>query len=931
MRFLKIELRTYILATALLFLGHFTYGQTITSDYSEDYVHKANNQFSKGQWEAGKTIVDQGLKVNSKDSDLKMLSGKYYHHLKQYDKARYELVKALEINPNNVDAKQILVNVETESKRYSSAICYVNELLEVNPYWKGLWRKKVELYELQGNHIEANRLRKRISQIYPNDEQLKNDYLYSTELEATSKRQEGKIEESLVLSKSLVQENPTNQNYYLSVINDYLKNGDHYNALAYSERGLMYFPHNIELINKKVGILEEQKRYDEILTFLQQKQLTTQYNYYLLEAARNAKDKDPFTLYGKLFEANASNEEAFNYVFNHLFNGQQYEEALTAIDRHRKSKGDSKNLALKELLVYNRLGNNDKVASLTKQLFYQYNNDQEIREAYVQVMLMEAKANMEQLRYHQAIANWYQVSQYGDSEMNQIAQNGIYTSYVALGDYSNALNTLNNLIEENPSNYDLYFKRSDIYFKQNNFYKSATAYEDALKLMDDNEKLYYLEGYGELMTKIIKYYNDEFLYNESLQYVNRWLLVDSVNLAALKYGASLAYQVKDQNALAKFIKQGRSNYPDDVFFKVKDAELNIIDKSTTQIVYEDLYRELKNNPYHKNLIDAFAQATEKYTLVLLKENEAERALEIIDTGLLYSGEDKTLLYTKGLVLEKLKRYDQAYLYQQNYEVSPLEIAEFKQHLNYLNYKSYRNEVGIEHLRSRFADSDHISTVSSFQYSYLGDKNTYTGRANYAGRDQGKGIQGQLEWSHTYNNKWSSRLNVALANQFFPKFTINGSVYKQINFFTPMELEVGLGYRRVEVSDDNTSNKQGLFNVVLGLTKELDKFRLNAKLDNFVFDDQYLYNLSINARYFLSSPKNYISAMAGVGSSPDVELIDYKFYNGFSVINTMVGAGYSRIVYHNVSLGVLGTWYNYKAGDNNYRNLYNLYFNLNVTF
>ena len=61
---------------------------------------------------------------------------------RDYDKARYYLVRAVRENPENVTAKQMLVNVEEESGNYSSAICYVNELLEINPYWQGLWRQK---------------------------------------------------------------------------------------------------------------------------------------------------------------------------------------------------------------------------------------------------------------------------------------------------------------------------------------------------------------------------------------------------------------------------------------------------------------------------------------------------------------------------------------------------------------------------------------------------------------------------------------------------------------------------------------------------------------------------------------------------------------------------------------------------------------------
>src|SRR5690606_14601477 len=109
----------------------------------DDVVMKINVLYNAGKLQDGKRLTEINLKKYPKDSDLKMLLGKYYVLTKQYDKARFELNKSIQYNPGNVDARHLLVTVETETKRYSSAICFVNELLEVNPYWRGLWRKKI--------------------------------------------------------------------------------------------------------------------------------------------------------------------------------------------------------------------------------------------------------------------------------------------------------------------------------------------------------------------------------------------------------------------------------------------------------------------------------------------------------------------------------------------------------------------------------------------------------------------------------------------------------------------------------------------------------------------------------------------------------------------------------------------------------------------
>lgn len=909
-----------------------TYAQNKSSSLDVDeYISNTNKQFSLGKWGAGKTILDEAMKEHTSDSDLKMLLGKYYFHYKQYDKARYELVKSLEIDAKNLDAKKILVNVELESKRYSSAICYVNELLEVSPYVKDLWQKKIELYGLQGNQVEANRLQKRLLQIYPNNKDIQNDYLYSVETEASKNRKEGKLDDALGFSTSLVKQAPDNVSYYLDVINDYLKAGDVYNALAYTDRGLIQFGNNKLLVDKKIGILEEQKRFEELLSFLNQNNLKQQYNYYLLEAARNAKQRDPFTLYLQVLDKNPGNEEAFAYVVETLLEKQQYEELLARISKYRRVKGDSKNLYMKELIVYKRMGNTAKVNELNKRLFNLYQNDEGIREGYIETMLADAKEKMMDERYADALVSWNQLNQYGDAEMQSIAQKGIYTAYVNQGDYANALLALNNLSVQTPNNKDIYLKKSELYLRQRNYHLALLAYEEVFKGLDTADKSMYFSGYEELVTRVIKDLNQEFLFRDSFYFVQRWLVQDPTNKTALKYGVNLANQLNDKEQLNAMLAKGKEAYPNEVFFKVKAAEIGKESAVDYKDSYDTLLAAVVANPYHEDVLRTLESITEKYVMQLMGERKNEEALEKIDIALTYLPTSKSLNYTKGLVLEKLKQFDKAYYYQSYYEPSLLEMNDFKQHLQDLEYKSNKNEIGVEYIRNRFDDSDRISAVSVLEYRRLEKNNTYAAKASYSGREEGKGVQMHGSWFRNWDNRFSTNVNVGVANKFFPQMLVDVSVFKDFNFLTGVELEFGGGFRKLDESNGNIADQKNMFNVVLGATKQTELFRVNAKLNNFFVNNEWLYNLSVNARYYLSSSKNYITVLGGIGSSPDVELIDYKFYDGFSVLNTNVGLGFGYMLYKNVTVGAVGTWYNYKVDNGNYRNLYNLYFNLNVAF
>ncbi len=924
--------------TLIFILGFQTiYSQVkVALDDRKDYTEQASALFERGKWEEGKIIIDEGLDKHPKDSDLNMLSGKYHHHYKEYDRARYDLIKALRQNPGNVDAKHILVNVETDSKRYSSAICYVNELLEINPYWRGLWRKKIAIYELQGNNVEASRLRKRIMQIYPEDSELQEDYLYSAEMQAIASNKSGNIEQAIALSKELVNQKADNPEYYLMLINNYLKAGDQYNAQSYIEQGLDKFPKNLSLIDKKTGLLAEQNRYNELLGFLQQEiksnnspELKKQYNYYLLEAARDAKNRKPATLYGKVLEQNPGNEEAFEYVFIDVMGTHQYEEALGILNKQRKARGNSKKLSIMELMVYNRMGNKTRGDALAKQLFLQYPDDADLRINYAVIMLNEAKDKMAEERYSEAITAWDEVWKYGDSEMKKVAQNAIFNAYMAMGntEYNNALNALNAMIEADPSNADLYVKLADVYWRQKKYKLAIATYEQALHMVDEDVKQKHLGGYSDMITQIVKELNEQFRYSESLAYVKEWLKQDPNNLQALQYAVNLSFQTKNAAEMKRYAQMGKEAYPEEVYFKIKLAEIEGKDDSNFERIYLAMHQDVLKNPYNIDLINAFTQVSDDYGNQLIKNKDLDLARKVLDTALYYSPENKTLKYSKGRVFEKLKQYDSAYAYQSVYEPDYLEENQFKQHLYYLNYKSNRNEIGIYHLRSRYGDEDIISTVSTLEYSFFGTRNTYVGRVNYAGRNPGKGVQIQLEWGRILNERTRFKVDAAWANQFFPEIMLNASIYRQLNILNGLEGELGLGYRKL-VDDEN------FLNLVVGATKELDKWRFNSRFNNFVLDGQWLYNFSLNARYYIASPKSYVTAMGSIGSSPDIEMIDYRLYDGFSVLNTMVGVGGSHLLTKNLSVGVLGTWYNYKNDQNtnfDFRNLYNLYLQIHVAF
>ena len=369
----------------------------------EQYAQIVQEHFANEEWEAGKELLEEGLQKYPNVSDLEWLMGKYWFHEKNYDQSRYHLVKAIDDNYNNVNAKHLLVDVEDITENYSSAICYVNELLEVNPYWRGLWRRKIELYRKQNNDVEADRLLKRINQIYPNDTILRKDYIYSMEVGYQQMKKGGNRKEAIEKLTELIKVSPQNEEYYLDIINLHLQEGNREAALGWSSNGLAAIPGSGALIVKRASILSELARYPEALVFIREQMrrnnspaIRRMYNDLLMEAARAEKQRDPYVLYGMAYEGGNKNKEALDYLLNTSVTRGYTDDALFYIREAKKQYGNNdKGILYKEYMLYRQMNEDDLAYSTLKKMYEMYPDDYDITLAMSAQHMKKAEKLME--------------------------------------------------------------------------------------------------------------------------------------------------------------------------------------------------------------------------------------------------------------------------------------------------------------------------------------------------------------------------------------------------------------------------------------------------------------------------------------------------------------------------------------------------------
>ena len=294
----------------------------------------------------------------------------------------------------------------------------------------------------------------------------------------------------------------------------------------------------------------------------------------------------------------------------------------------------------------------------------------------------------------------------------------------------------------------------------------------------------------------------------------------------------------------------------------------------------------------------------------------------------------------------------------------------------------KNEIALTYLRARYGEEDIITSVATAEYTRKGQKNSYTGRLNYAGRSGsasdsmeaeeqtpgGVGIQVQGEWTHHFSPKWSLTANAAFATKYFPDITADVALRHYLK--NDWEIGAHVGYRRVAAytkryewndeffaggTGDNgylftgwNESKTNLLTVGGELAKTIEVVRLNTKIDMHFFNSNFYYNAQIGAKYFpASDTKTNINAMASIGSAPETAVLDYALPGSFSHTNTMVGLGGQYMVSPNITIGLMGTWNTYYNQTNTvrgtsplnpiesistrYKNLYNIYAQVYISF
>ena len=898
------------------------------------YSGRAEDLENANNWEAAKREIDAGLKEYPDDPELLYLNGRYYYYAQRdLQRARYNLVKALQESDHHWGARRTLIDVEDDSKHYSSAICYINELLEQQPYDRDLWRRKIALYNKLGNRVEAEAALERLSRIYPNDTIVKRDLallhreIWNKRLASTT------LDEQAATLEGWINTDPEDTDNYLELSDIYIKLGDYDKAMAAAKRGLVVFPNNQRLVQRVASLMSEQGLYTRALMYLKENRVGGRvYENAMREAANDARLRDAYDIHGRLY-ATTGDRDALNYLLNTSLTRGYYDDALGYLNEAYKLDGRTTALLMKEYDLQKRMNNKGAAEELLVELFSKNPDDPGLKEEYIAMQLELADIDEDQQDWEDAYDRLTLASEQMIVGSDQWA--------AAISRRINLLGVMD---------------RSD---------EARNLYLDSVD-MDPGRQKRFASAYEDIISKKIKQMIEDERYLDALFMAKELLGTIPESETGLRAAINMTQTLKLNDQFYNYAQTGFDTYPEQPYFVIKQAvALQQQDRYAEALAILNPQKPGETYP-SQQLINPFSGVTEDFSVMLIKNKMPDLAIERIDMALEYDPDNTGLKYLKGVAYEQLKDYKLAYDYQSRYyNPSNAEQREWEEHMRYLRFRSFKNRIDVSYTSAYYDTRDdnlasigHMYSLAQIAYSHLWKRHTMTAQVSYKASDGyqglggyetgGIGLEGLLQWDIQLNHRWNMMVSGSYGTKLFNK--IGGNLQFGVDLGRGWSASLKGAYRLTPpmyLYDHREGEwiegyqRHNLYMISPGGQKAWDRVILSANLDLISLDlKNYYYNTAIKGKIFVNEDNiSSVAATIGFGSFPEITYFDQTTMNGITNMNAMVGLEGIYLITKNLFVGLSGTWNTYYNPEftsegyavASYRNVYSINASLHLAF
>lgn len=935
---------------SMTYNGLYAYGYNKTA---EEYDKIIKSLYQKNSMDSIKTVLDEALSLYPNDTDLNRWAGTYFLQKKETDNARYYLIKAIQQDAENYLAKQQMVALEEELGNLSSAICYVNEMLELYPYDQVLWKKKIGLYRKQGNDIEADRLLTRLYTIFPNDSVVRNDYTNRLEEVYMNKRREGKREEAIMTLKKLIGYKNKEKTYYLDLANLLFLQGHSEEAVATLSQGLEYFPADNELLRKKAEIMAERGYGRDAVGLLQKsnsKELYPIASEIMIEAARNESWKDPYVLYGRIYESEKSSE-ALDYLMRTSISRGYDDDALYYLSEYRKRYGNSPEILYKEYMIFRRTGNKKSALKTLEKYVGLVPSDKDMSDELALLKMEIAVGYINDNIFDEAIPVLKSALSYStDEEISSSVSNKLLYCYLSSNKNEKAIEFIDSMRSAKNNNSIYAEQKAEALHRMG---KSEMAISELERNGYSNSETYETISLG-YIKKLMEAGAERKAYSVSKNWIEKAPESQSGLMSAVS--TSEALEKYDESDI--LIAKGKVLYPDEPFFVQKEAA-SFYRKKEYQAGMDVLKTWVDSLSGNKELVSVYSANAEMRAQDFLKAKDADTALSIIEDAKRIDNANQELLLLEGSAYEMKGDYESAYASYSKYKPEAMWMREYKRKLYGVQNRGYRNTISADVLSGWYSDGSRPNTIISAAYTRKMKKDYITSTCNISFRNttqngvasevytvsDNTGAQLKVDWGHTFNKRWATVLGVGVSSSIFPTWL--GQVGAFYTFPKDFELGVTVGYRKNYTPLNVVLNNQSgnMYNLRVSGNIYRGLWRVNTNCDAFMLNKGTYFNLNSQLKYYPAYDGNtHILITAGVGTAPEIDFVDKLMPGSFEKLNASLGVGGVYMVSKNISLGLNASFHYFynqteETGNEentdrviiNYKNLYDIYAHVIFSF
>lgn len=954
-----MSLSKYILSVTVLCFSLQAQAQIFSKEKDADELYdEAVKETRLNHYEKAIQLSKEALQKRPDFTDQELLLGRLYMLTGRTDLARRYVKKVLAEAPTYYDAYLYAINIELGAKKYEEAECYVDEGLYNFPGDKALMLKKLSILDASERFFQGGNYATSLLEKYSTDTAVQRAYMGHYLLAGRYYQlRNNQILAMQNYEKALLLDY-NNQEAKAAITAMYIKSGSYTRAIEQVNAELSANPNSYDLMMRKLGLLEDMHDYPAAIDQLQQilkrwpsdTKARSMETPLRMDAAAWYANTDPYLLYQGVLEKNPGNREALDKVIGLSMSRGAYREALAWINRGLKNNPNDQHLLSLKLDVLESDRKFTEASLLAEKLYAANRSSADLKSRYTALKIASGRDYLAQQQYDLALAEFDKALQ--TDPRDTTALDMMANTYINQKDNIHALQVLDKALAAYPDNSRFLLKKSSILAATGQYDEATAIAEQLLHRSPSDPK--YAANLTDLRLTAGRTLLQAEEYDMAAREFRAVLAQSPDNLDALNYLINLQNAVGQPDSSLFYADQALAYYPDNKEILLKKAGVltdikryNEANAITYQLMqrypfttkYRTAYTEgliAAGTTYQRNNAPDSALAIYRqvlglnrrdslallYSINLLSDKkEYDSALVYANQGVRFYPDNASFIQKRAVLLENKKMYADAAIAADSV-VKLNRSPENIDYADYLHSKTTKNQFGMYFLHSSYDYQDNTYNIATLEYRHFFKRGSYAGRLNYAGREQGTGLQGEAELYYTHNPKLYSYALATYSNEIvFPRTRLAYSLFK--TFKHDIEGELGIRY----LNADSTSSVSG----VASIAKTWKDFWVNFRA-YFISDSPEFYtSYNLTARYYMNRQQDYIAFNAGLGTSPDDRSRLIQFPKLAGLLTRSVGAGYQKTFKYRTTAGIFGTWINQKISSTVFQNQYDIYVTLQRKF